>query len=127
MDLLSAFEVIALGCASALCLYLIVVLVQVRSFLEDVHKDIRELASKAIPVFENLEVITERVKHVSESIEGQIDMVKSSIRSVKEMADSIVEFERRVQERIEEPVIQSATMVSAFYRGIKTFIERLRG
>lgn len=127
MDFLVVMEIIALGCLSVLCIYMVMVLVRVRSILTVIEKDIKELTSKAIPVFENLEVITEKVKSVTESIDDQVEMVKHSIASIKEVADNIVSFERRIQERIEEPVMETVSVFAALFKGVRTFVDRIRG
>jgi uncharacterized protein YoxC len=118
--------IVALACLSALCIYMILVLMRVRSLLTTVEKDIKELSSKAIPVFENLEVITDKVKNVTETIDEQVQTVKDSINAVKEVADSIVTFEKRVQERIEEPVLDIVSVFVSIVKGVRTFFERLR-
>jgi uncharacterized protein YoxC len=105
---------------------MILVLVRVRSLLTNVERDVKELSSKAIPVFENLEVITEKVKNVTETIDEQVQAVKDSINAVKEVADSIVSFERRVQERIEEPVLDTVSVFVSIVKGVRTFFDRLR-
>ncbi len=120
------FEVIALSALSVLCIYLIGVVVRLRSVLTIVEDDIRELSAKAIPVFENLEIITEKIKNVTESIDEQVDIVKQSITSVKQIADDIVDFERRVQERIEEPVMETVGTIAALLKGVRTFVARMR-
>ncbi|MBI1804447.1 MAG: DUF948 domain-containing protein [Ignavibacteria bacterium] len=120
------FEIIALASLSVLCVYLIAVLVRLRSVLVIIEDDIRELSAKAIPVFENLEIITDKVKNVTESLDEQVDIVKQSIDSVKQMADNIVDFERRVQERIEEPVMDTVSIIAAMVKGVRTFVARLR-
>jgi uncharacterized protein YoxC len=120
-------QIVALACLSALSVYLITVLIRVRGILSEVERDFKELSSKAIPVFENLEVITNKVRSVSESIDEQVEMVKHSIRTVKEVADSIVDFERRVQNRIEEPVLETVSVFAALFRGVRTFVDRIRG
>ena len=40
-----------------------------------VEHDVRELSTKAIPVMENLEVITEKVKNITETIDEQVFMM----------------------------------------------------
>lgn len=128
MDILFIImQIVALACLSALCVYLILVLVRVRATLASVEKDFKELSSKAIPVFENLEVITEKVKSITESIDEQVEMVKDSIRSVKEVAENIVSFERKVQQRIEEPVLETVSVFVSLFKGVRAFFERLRG
>jgi len=124
--LLPIFEIIALAALSIVCFYLITVLIRFRSILSVVAEDIKELSAKAIPVLENLETITERIKHVTESIDEQVDTVKDSINSIKVIADSIVNFERKIQERIEEPVVETVGTLAAVLKGVRTFVARLR-
>lgn len=120
-SLRSVVEVVALLSASALCIYLIVVLVRLRELLTLIQKDLTEIGAKAKPVFENLQVITEKLKSVSAKIDDQIGLVKGSLESVKTAADNIVAFEQRIQETLEEPVIRLSTMVSAFVNRIASY------
>lgn len=126
-SLLIIVQIVALVCLSALSIYLIIVLVRVREFLTNVEKDVKELSSKAIPVFANLEVITEKIKNVTVNIDEQMEGVKQSIQSMKDIADNVVAFERRIQDRIEEPVLEAVSFLAAAVKGVRTFIERVRG
>lgn len=124
--LLVIIEIIALAALTVLCVYLITVLVRVRSILTVVETDIREISARAIPVLENLETITDKVRNVTDSIDEQIDMVKQSISSIKDVAENIVDFERRVQSRIETPVMETVGTFVAVFKGIQAFLSRLR-
>jgi uncharacterized protein YoxC len=123
---LTLMGIIALTAVSVLCVYLITLIVRVRSILTIVEQDIRELSARAIPVLENLEVITDKVKSVTESIDEQVDIVKQSLGSIKEVAENILSFERRIQERIEEPMLETVGTVAAVIKGVRTFVARLR-
>ena len=126
-SVLLVMQIVALTCLSVLCVFLISLLSRLRTFLAGVEKDLKEISSKAIPVFENLEIITEKIKSVTENIDEQVVMVKHSITSMKEIADNILNFERRIQERIEEPVMDTVTMFVAAFKGVRAFVDRLRG
>jgi uncharacterized protein YoxC len=119
-------QIIALLCLSALCIYLIVVLLRVRDILTNVERDLKEMTSHALPVLENVEFITARVKSISESIDDQVMIVRESIASVKQVADNVVELERRVQDRIEGPILDTVAFVAAVFKGVRTFIDRVR-
>lgn len=125
-QILIIMQIVALAAVTVLCVYLVMVLVRVKGILGIVERDVHELSARAIPVMENLEVITDRVKNVTESIEDQIDIVKQSIHSVREIAENIVDFERRVQAKIEEPVMETVGTIAALFRGVQTFVARLR-
>jgi len=119
-------QILVLVCLSALSIYLIIVLVRVRSSLEEFEKSWHQIATKSAPVLENLEVITRKAKEISTSIDDQVEMVRSSVRSAKEIVDNVVLFERRVQQELEGPVLEGVAWVAAVYKGIKTFFEKLR-
>ena len=125
-SLLIIMQIVALACLSALSVYLIVVLVRVRDILSNVEQDVKDISSKAIPVFENLEVITDKVRNVTESVDEQVEAVKQSITSMIVVADNVMEFERRIQERIEEPVLETVAFVAALIKGVRTFFQRVR-
>jgi uncharacterized protein YoxC len=124
--LIVVMEILALIALTALCIYLITVLTRVKRILQIVEGEIINVAAKAIPVLNNLEIITEKIKLIAENVDEQVELVKSSIRSIKEIADNIVNLERKVQERIEEPVMETVGMLAAVFSGIRAFITRLR-
>ena len=124
--LLVIAQILALLCLSALCVYLIIVLLRVRDVLFSVERDLKEMTSKALPVLDNIEFITGRVKSISENIDDQVMMVRDSISSVKQVAENVVELERKVQERIEGPILDTVAFVAATIKGFRTFLERVR-
>jgi uncharacterized protein YoxC len=124
--LLLVMQIVALTALTVLCVYLITVLIRVRNILTIVEHDIKELTAKALPVFSNLEVITEKIKTVTENIDEQVDLVKSSINSIKEIIDNLMNFEQKVQAQIEEPVLETVGTLAAVFKGVRTFIARLR-
>jgi len=112
-------QVVALVCVSALCVYLIVVLTQLK-------RDLSEFSQRSKPVLENLAHITERLKSVAEKIDTQADIMRGSLNSLKSVADNVLLFEQRIQENIEEPILQVSSMIGAIVASIATFFERFR-
>jgi len=118
--------IIALLCLSALCIYLIFVLARVRDILNGAEKDFKEMTSRAVPILENMEYITARVKSITENIDDQVMVVRESISSVKQIAENLVAMERKVQDRIEGPILDSVAFVASVFNGVRTFFDRLR-
>jgi uncharacterized protein YoxC len=112
-------QVVALVCVSALCVYLIVVLTQFK-------RDLSEFSQRSKPVLENLAHITERLKSAAEKIDTQADIMRGSLNSLKSVADNVLLFEQRIQEKIEEPILQVSSMIGAIVASIATFFERFR-
>jgi uncharacterized protein YoxC len=126
MDVLVIAEVVALLCVSALCIYLILVLIRLRDVLSNLEKDVKDVTARTIPVLENMEYITSRVRGIADSIDDQIGTVREAITSVKSIADSVVAFERRVQDQVEGPVLESIAFVAAIFKGFRAFVDRFR-
>ncbi|MGA9119787.1 MAG: DUF948 domain-containing protein, partial [Bacteroidota bacterium] len=110
----------------ALCVYLIPVLVRFKKVLGEVERDVKEISTRALPILENTEYVTTRLKSIAESIDDQVLTVRDSIASIRQVADNIVELERRVQDRVEGPLLEGISFASAVVRGIRTFLERIR-
>lgn len=124
--ILVVVEIVALVCLSAVCIYLILVLVRLKEMLGGMEKDLKEITGRILPVLENMEYITSRVKSITENIDDQVMIVRDSMGSVREIADNIVAIERKVQERIEGPILDSVAFVAALIKGVRTFFERVR-
>ena len=125
-SLLVIAQILALLCLSALCIYLIVVLLRVRDILAGVEKDLKEMTLRALPILENMEYITSRVKSIAENIDDQVMIVRESISSIRQVADNVVQLERRVQDRIEGPILETVAFVAALFKGVRTFVDRVR-
>lgn len=119
-------QILALLCLSALCIYMIVVLLRVREILSNLERDIKEMTVRAVPILENMEFITAKVKTISENIDDQVNSVRESIVSMRQVAMNVVDLERKMQERIEGPILEGVAVVSAIFKGVRTFVERVR-
>jgi uncharacterized protein YoxC len=119
-------EIVALVCLVALCIYIIVVLSRLRVVLMNLERDLKAFAERAIPVLENLEEITTRFKNVAATIEQEVGAIKESMAAVQQIAENIVNFEKRVQERVEIPVMEAVSVISAVFKGVRTFFDQLR-
>lgn len=117
----SVVELVALISVSALCIYLIIVLVRTREVLTVMKKDLEDLGEKAGPVLDNLSVITEHLKSVSEKVDDQVGLVKGSLESVKQAADNFVSLEQRLQDSFEEPMLRLSSMLNAIVNRVAGF------
>ncbi|MBP1678810.1 MAG: hypothetical protein H6Q29_721 [Bacteroidetes bacterium] len=124
--LLLTVQILALLSLSALCIALIVLVVRLKEFVNVLERDVHEVSGRAIPVLDNMEAITTRVKGMTEHMEDQVQAITESFSSVKAIADNIVDLERRVQMRIEGPLLESLGTVAAVVKGLRTFVQRIR-
>lgn len=118
--------VVALVAVTLVCVFLILVLVRVRDTLTNIERDIKAVTERTMPVLENIDYISSRVKHITDNIDDQVLMVRELMSSIREIADNVVELERKVQARIEGPILDTVAFVAALFKGVRTFTERLR-
>jgi CHASE1-domain containing sensor protein len=116
---LQIVQVVALLSVTALCVYLIVALSSIR-------RDLTEFVHRSKPVLDNLAFITERLKSTAQKIDEHVDILRSSLNSFKSVADNVLMLEERVQQQLEEPVLQVASILGAIISGVATLIERFR-
>ena len=119
-------QTITLVFLALVCIAGFAVVLKLRSMLGDFGKNIQEISDRAVPLLENLEFITARLKSITESIDDQVTLVGDSLGSIREVTDNIVALERQVQERIEGPIMDSIAFVAAILKGVKAFRDRIR-
>ena len=126
-NLLMFGQIILVLSLAGLAIYLFIVLAKVKTLLVQIESDVKNVSARVIPVLENMEVITSKLRSITANFDDQMTIITSSVQSIKEIADSIVDFERRVRDRIAAPVLEVAGILGSVVRGIAAFINRLRG
>ena len=112
-------QAVALISLTALCFYLIVA-------LSGLRRDLAEFVQRSKPVLDNLAFITERLKSTAQKLDDHVDIVKSSLMSLKGVADNVLMLEERVQRTIEEPILQVASILGAIVSSVGSLFERFR-
>ncbi len=117
-------KVLALFSAAGLCAYLIVVLMRLNGLLILFQRDFAEITRNLKPILENLNIVADRLKSISTKVDEQVLLFKSSLESFKALADNVVNFEVRVQERLEEPIIRVTSLIGTFLGRFLSFFGR---
>ena len=112
-------QAVALISLTALCFYLI-------AALSGLRRDLAEFVQRSKPVLDNLAFITERLKSTAQKLDDHVDIVKSSLMSLKGVADNVLMLEERVQQKLEEPILQVASILGAIVSSVGSLFERFR-
>jgi uncharacterized protein YoxC len=113
-------------CVGAASIYLVMIFYRMEKSLDHLDKKVSALCEQTFPILENLHAITTKVRAITDNLDEQLNIVKDSVESFRSTVDEIVEFKRRVQNRIEEPVMDSVSFISALVKGVKVFFDRMR-
>jgi len=103
-------KLVLLFSASALCIYLIVVLIRFKAFLQVLQVELVELNRNLKPILENLNTVSERLRLVAIKVEDQVDMVHGVFLAFRRITDNITRLEERFQQRLEEPLMRVGAM-----------------
>jgi len=121
---ISVAVIAAIMVVGVLCL--IPVLFQIRRTAQQVEKTLETARMQIVPVSHDLTIISQEVNGIIQSIHRQVDKIEDSVTTVRDGAERLREFEEDMVQRIEEPLIEMATLLSAVTRGVETFFRLLR-
>jgi uncharacterized protein YoxC len=121
---ISVAVIAAIMVVGVLCL--IPVLFQIRRTAQQVEKTLETARMQIVPVSHDLTIISQEVNGIIQSIHRQVDKIEDSVTTVRDGAERLREFEEDMVQRIEEPFMEMATLLSAVTRGVETFFRLLR-
>ena len=95
--LIQLTKILALSSASALCIYLIVVLVRFNALLLVLQRELIELNKNLKPILENLNAITDKLRLIAIKVDEQVNMVQGVFVAFKRITENVARFEERFQ------------------------------
>ncbi|MBN1398506.1 MAG: DUF948 domain-containing protein [Bacteroidetes bacterium] len=103
-------KIVLLFSASALCIYLVVVLVRFNTFIKILQVEIIDLSKNLKPILENLNTVTDKLRLVASKVEDQVDMVHGVFLTFRRISDNITRLEENFQMHLEEPLMRVGAM-----------------
>ncbi|HOV98799.1 MAG TPA: hypothetical protein PK595_04415 [Bacteroidota bacterium] len=110
--LIQIVTVVALLSVSALCIYLIVVLLRLKTVLELIQTELNEVSSRLKPLLENLNVASEKVRAIVTKVDDQVTMAHGVFVSMRHIVDNVVYFEDHIIRILEEPFTRVSSVFS---------------
>jgi uncharacterized protein YoxC len=111
VETLSEILKLVLYCsASALCIYLIIVLVRFKVFLKVLQIELIDLNKNLKPILENLNVVTDKLRLITTKVEDQVDIIHGVFLAFRRITENITRLEERFQLRLEEPLMRVGAM-----------------
>jgi len=117
---------IALLAFAAASIYSIVLMKDAKQALNQIESSMKEISEKSGPLLENSGVITGKVREIAESVDGEVTNFRGAFDSLVGAIDDLVELERKVKSKIEDPILDSAGFVAGIAKGLKAFLRVLK-
>jgi hypothetical protein len=107
VETLSEILKLVLYCsASAVCIYLIVVLVRFKVFLQVLQIELIDLNRNLKPILENLNTVSEKLCLVVTKVEDQVDIIHGVFLAFRRITENITRLEEHFQQCLEEPLMR---------------------
>jgi uncharacterized protein YoxC len=110
--------------ASALCIYLIVVLVRFKAFLQVLQIELIDLNKNLKPILENLNAVSDKLRLVATKVEDQVDMIHGVFLAFRRITENITRLEERFQQRLEEPLMRVGSMFGNIINRVASLLMR---
>ncbi len=117
---------VALLAIAAASIYSIILMRDAKKVLNQMETSVREISETSRPLLENSGVITGKIRTIAESVDGEGMNVKGAVDSLVGAVEELVDLERRVKSRIEDPIMDTAGYLAAITKGIRTFLRVLK-
>ena len=121
MSITEILTFILLISASALCIALIYYLYRIVKSVHSISLNIEELSFKLIPLIESTREVSEKLIHITNEIESQLQISKSLISDIRERADKILKVETKIRSGIENTLMPIIKNVNAVGIGVGSF------
>jgi predicted Holliday junction resolvase-like endonuclease len=126
MNLIEFLNVILLISATALYIALIYFVYQIVKSMHSISADIQGMSYKLNTLIQSTFVLSEKLTHIADEAESQLQISKSIVGDIRDRADKILNIETKIRGRIEDTAIPLLRHLRALRKGIDSFWRSLR-
>ena len=121
MDVITVFNILLLVCASVLCIALVIYIGRITKSIKEIEGDIKDIGLQIKPLIASTTNLSEKLNKLSEDAKQPISMVKDIAGDIKDRVDTVLAFEEKLREGIEEPAARLIRSLSAIANGVNAF------
>jgi len=126
MNTIEILTVILLISASALSIALIYLIYQIVKSVHSISADIKGLSFKLSPLIQSTFVLSEKLTHVTDEAESQLQISKSIVSDIRDRADKIMNVETKIRNGLVDAIVPVINNFQALRKGISTFWRNLK-
>ncbi len=120
MDISTSIALIA-GLLLLITIFLVVFLLKAFKTFSEAQKLFEAARLQIVPISHDITRITTEVKGILTSVQKDMDKVGDSLDHIRDTTRNLKEFELMIQERIQEPLLEITTLLSALMKGGRVF------
>ena len=100
---------------------LLFVFIQLKRTAKEAEKLLETARQHIVPLSHDVTIVVNDTKRIVASIQKQMGMVEQGVGEVKDTVSRITEFEKKLHDKLEQPILDVATFASAISKAIKSF------
>lgn len=101
----------------------LILFAQIRRTAKEAEKFLDSARQHIGPISHDLAIIFNDVKRITQSVQQQVGKVEKGVDEIKQIATRINEFEKLVQDKIEQPILAVASLIAAIAKPIRAIFE----
>jgi uncharacterized protein YoxC len=78
------------------------------------------------PLIENISKLVGKLHNISDKVDTNLETVKRTVQRIKDTTESIIEFEQKIQTKLETPVFDTIDSYNAIVKGVRAFFEKIK-
>ena len=118
---------IALLAVAALFIYLITFFRETKALVANTNTTLNELSARVNDQLRNVDGIMKNVNALTDDISTVVDDTTTIIHEGQKIIVSIMELEQTLQKSIQEPIVETVSILSALGKGIRAVRLKLAG
>lgn len=126
MNTIEILTVILLISASSLSIALIYFIYQIVKSVHSISVDIKGLSFKLSPLLQSTFVLSEKLAHVTDEAESQLQISKSIVSDIRDRADKILNVETKIRNGLVDAIVPVLNNFQAALKGISAFWRNLK-
>ena len=126
MNTIEILTVILLISASTLSIALIYFIYQIVKSVHSISADVKGLSFKLSPLLQSTFVLSEKLAHVTDEAESQLQISKSIVCDIRDHADKILNVETKIRNGLVDAIVPVLNNFQALRKGISVFWRNLK-
>ncbi len=131
--LLYIVALLALGSFAAMCISVIMFLGRAKTFLDttamtlqSTQRVLEDVNKQIGPTLDLVHSTLRKTTETLERIDTQLDTMHNSLHNVDSMVQRVTTLQQRVQSKVEEPIMKTASFIAAISKAVQAVNNALR-
>lgn len=102
---------------------MLILLFQIRKTAREAEKFIETARQHIAPLSHDMAIIVNDSKKIVSSTKEQVEKIEQGVEAIRDTAFNLKSFEMEIQDRIQQPVVETASYIAAFLKVLYSVVK----